>query len=62
MGSGSSAMLSMNTSANKAAASSGNIKLKPSAAPGVLHAHRVPTALAIKKMDATPVKMAKVIF
>jgi hypothetical protein len=57
-----SVMLSMNTSVNKLAASSGNMNLKPSDTSGVVHAHRVPMALAIIKTDPMAAKMAKVIF
>jgi hypothetical protein len=55
-------MLSMNTSANKLAASNGNINLKPSDTSGVVHAHRVPMALAIIKTDPMVARMASVIF
>jgi hypothetical protein len=61
-GSGSSAMLSMNTTANKLATSNGNMNLKPSDASGVVHAHRVPMALAIIKTDPMVARMANVIF
>jgi hypothetical protein len=57
-----SVMLSMNTSANKLMASSGNMNSKPSEASGVVHAHREPMALAIMKTDPMAAKMAKVIF
>jgi hypothetical protein len=55
-------MLSMNTSANKLATSSGNMNLKPSDTSGVVHAHRVPMALAIIRTDPMAARRAKVIF
>jgi hypothetical protein len=62
LGSGTSAMLSMNTTANKLPASNGNMNLKPSDASGVVHAHRVPMALAIIKTDPMAATIANVIF
>lgn len=62
LGSGSNAMVSMNTSANKLAASNGNMNLKPSDTSCVVHAHRVPMALAIMKTDPMVARMANVIF
>jgi len=55
-------MVSMNTSANKLAASSGNMNLKPSDASCVVHAHRVPMVLAIMKTDPMVTRRANVIF
>jgi hypothetical protein len=55
-------MLSLNTSTNKLAANSGNMSLKPSDASGVVHAHRVPMALAIMKTDPIVARRANVIF
>ena len=52
-------MLSMNTNANKLAASSGNMNLKSSDTLSVVHAYRVPMALAIIKIDPMAAKMAK---
>ena len=62
LGSGSNAMVSMNTSANKLAASNGNMSLKPSDASCVVHAHSVPTVLAIMKTDPMVARRANVIF
>jgi len=55
-------MVSMNTKANKLAARSGNMSLKPSDASCVVHAHRVPTVLAIMKTDPMVARRANVIF
>jgi hypothetical protein len=52
----------MNTSANKLATSNGNMNLKPTDTSGVVHAHRVPMALAIIKTDPVVARMANVIF
>jgi hypothetical protein len=45
----------------QAGGSNGNMNLKPSDASGVVHAHRVPMALAIIKTDPMVARMANVI-
>ena len=55
-------MVSLNTSANRLAASNGNMNLKPGDASGVVHAHRVPMALAIMKTDPMAARRTNVIF